>query len=107
MSLPLIKIAAVSCVVGGVALTGPALAAPALPLEAVPFAIPVVDEQDAVEEALEPDVMLPGSQEGNSAPGRPARAGGGGGGGGSGSDEIDALQEAFPSTNWPPSDRKQ
>ena len=52
MSLPLIKIAAVSCVVGGVALTGPALAAPALPLEAVPFAIPVVDEQDAVEEAL-------------------------------------------------------
>ena len=100
MSLPLIKIAAVSCVVGGVALTGPALAVPALPLEAVPFAIPVVDEQDAVEEALEPDVMLPGSQEGNSAPGRPARAGGGG-------DEIDALQEAFPSTNWPQSDRKR
>ena len=105
MSLPLIKIAAVSCVVGGVALAGPALAVPALPLEAVPFAIPVVDEQDAVEEALEPDVMLPGSQEGNSAPGRPARAGGGGGGGGS--DEIDALQEAFPSTNWPQSDRKR
>jgi hypothetical protein len=104
MSLPLIKIAAVSCVVGGVALAGPALAVPALQLEAVPFAIPVVDEQDAVEEALEPDVMLPGSQEGNSAPGRPARAGGGGG---SGSDEIDALQEAFPSTNWPQSDRKQ
>ena len=104
MSLPLIKIAAVSCVVGGVALAGPALAVPALPLEAVPFAIPVVDEQDAVEEALEPDVMLPGSQEGNSAPGRPARAGGGGGGG---SDEIDALQEAFPSTNWPQSDRKR
>jgi len=102
MSLPLIKIAAVSCVVGGVALTGPALAVPALPLEAVPFAIPVVDEQDAVEEALEPDVMLPGSQEGNSAPSRPARAGGGGE-----SDEIDALQEAFPSTNWPQSDRKQ
>jgi len=102
MSLPLIKIAAVSCVVGSVALTGPALAVPALPLEAVPFAIPVVDEQDAVEETLEPDVMLPGSQEGNSAPGRPARAGGGGG-----SDEIDALQEAFPSTNWPQSDRKQ
>ena len=107
MSLPLIKIAAVSCVVGGVALAGPALAVPALPLEAVPFAIPVVDEQDAVEEDLEPDVMLPGSQEGNSAPGRPARAGGGGGGGGSGSDEIDALQEAFPSTNWPQSDRKR
>ena len=107
MSLPLIKIAAVSCVVGGVALAGPALAVPALPLEAVPFAIPVVDEQDAVEEALEPDVMLPGSQEGNSAPGRPARAGGAGGGGGSGSDEIDALQEAFPSTNWPQSDRKR
>ncbi len=40
MSLPLIKIAAVSCVVGGVALAGPALAVPALPLEAVPFAIP-------------------------------------------------------------------
>ena len=107
MSLPLIKIAAVSCVVGGVALAGPALAVPALPLEAVPFAIPIVDEQDAVEEALEPDVMLPGSQEGTSAPGRPARAGGGGGGGGSGSDEIDALQEAFPSTNWPQSDRKR
>ena len=100
MSFALIKAAAVPCVLGGLAFTGQALAVPALPLEPTPFVIHV-GEQTAVEEALEPDVMLPGSQESGGA------AGSSGGDTSSGGDEeINELQRAFPSTNWPPSDRK-
>lgn len=101
MSFPLIKAAAVSCVLSGLAFTGQAFALPAPQLEPAPFVIQVIDEQDAVEEALEPDVMLPGSQEGGNAAG--SRGGGESGGGG---DEVNELQRAFPSTNWPPSDRQ-
>jgi hypothetical protein len=96
-----IKAVVVSCVLGGVAFTGQALAVPALQLEdAASIVIPVVDEQEAVEQFLEPDEYPAGSQE-ESGPGQAPQAESGGGG-----DEIDALQEAFPSTNWPPSDRE-
>ena len=101
MSFPLIKAAAVPCVLGGLAFTGQALAVPALPLEPTPFVIQIIDEQTAVEEALEPDVMLPGSQESGGAAGSR-----GGNAGNEGVDEINEVQRAFPSTNGPPSDRQ-
>lgn len=129
MAYPLIKTtAALVCVVAPLGFAAPALAAPALPLPGATVVIPVIDEETAVEEALEPDVVQPGSQEGikqSPAGGPPVseqeaveqalepeevtptpKASGGGGGDGS-AGEIPALQEAFPSTNWPKSDRKE
>jgi hypothetical protein len=100
-----IKAGAVAFTLGAFAIMGPAQAlSPFSPAGAKALVIEVVDEETAVEEALEPDVMLPGSQEGGEGE-QPAEAGGGGGDGSAG--EIPALEEAFPSTYWPPSDREK
>jgi hypothetical protein len=126
---PLIKTTvAAACVFGPIGLAAPAFAGPALPLPGATLVIPVIDEETAVEEALEPEIVQPGSQEGiRQAPAggppvseqeaveqalepelvtpTPKESGGGGGDGSAG--EIPALQEAFPETNWPESDRRK
>ncbi|MEZ5827302.1 MAG: hypothetical protein R3D30_00240 [Hyphomicrobiales bacterium] len=129
MAYPLSKTtAALVCVVAPLGFAAPALAAPALPLPGATVVIPVIDEETAVEEALEPDVVQPGSGEGIEQPaasGPPvseqeaveqalepeevmkAPKGEGSGGGDGSAGEIPALQEAFPETNWPGSDRKE
>jgi hypothetical protein len=126
MTHPFIKVTAAVFVFAPLGLAVPALAVPALPLPGTSVVIPVIDEETAVEEFLEPDMVPPGSGEGIKEPApsgppvseekaveqflepdetmpTPKESGGGGGDGSAG--EIPALQQAFPSTDWPASDR--
>ncbi|MGH6734967.1 MAG: hypothetical protein ACRECX_02650 [Methyloceanibacter sp.] len=104
MAHSLIKATVAAFAFGAFGLVVPVFAVPLVPLDGTSAVIPIIDEETAVEEALEPDVMLPGSQEGAGGGHPPAESGGGGDGS---AGEIPALEEAFPETNWPPSDRKE
>jgi hypothetical protein len=89
---------AVAFALSGFALTGPAQAVSPLPFNDVAsLAIPVVDEETAVEEMERPDEVPAGSQEEaapkSAAPEAPAE--------GKGDVEEGELQKMFPETNWP------
>jgi hypothetical protein len=101
MPLSLIKTTAAFGLAGGLMLAGHAFAVSLPPPgSSAPFAIPVIDEQEAVEQHLDPEDYPPGSQEGGAANPAPKASDGDGD-----NAEIRELQRAFPSTNWPPSDR--
>lgn len=101
MPVSLIKTTAAFSLAGGLVLAGQAFAVPVPPPgDTVPFVIPVIDEQEAVEQHLDPEEYPPGSQEGRAANPAPGASDDDGG-----NAEIQELQRAFPSTNWPPSDR--
>jgi hypothetical protein len=93
-----IKAGAVACALGGLAFVGPAQAVSPLPFNDIaPLAIPVIDEETAVEEMERPDEVPPGSQEEKApetaAPKAPAE--------GEGDVEEGELQKMFPETDWP------
>jgi hypothetical protein len=99
MAHHLIKAGALALVLGGFAATGQAYALSPLPVDrAAPIAIPVVDEQQQVDEHLNAADM-PAQPEGQ-APERegkePAASGAYGG-----DVEEKELQNMFPSTDWP------
>lgn len=86
------------CALGSLALVGPAQAVAPLPFNDVaPLAIPVIDEETAVEEMERPDEVPAGSQDEaapkSGAPEAPAE--------GEGNVEEGELQKMFPETNWP------
>ena len=98
MHHPLIKAGVVACALGGLAFVGLAQAASPLPFnEFAPLAIPVIDEETAVEEMERPDEVPPGSQDEAAPkaemPKSPAEDGG--------DVEEGELQKMFPETNWP------
>jgi hypothetical protein len=95
----LIKTGALALALGGLAAAGQAYALTPIPVDrTAPFAIPVVDEQQQVDEHLNAADM-PAQPEGQ-APQRevkePAAAGSSGG-----DVEEKELQNMFPSTDWP------
>lgn len=99
MAHHLIKAGALALVLGGFAAAGQAYALSPLPIDrAAPFAVPVVDEQQQVDEHLNADQMPtnpppPAMAERKGEPGNPPN---------DGSDvEIKELQNMFPSTDWP------
>ena len=83
----------------GCAVAGQAYALSPLPVDrAAPIAIPVVDEQQQVDEHLNADQMPtnpppPAMAERRNEPGQPANSGG--------DVEEKELQNMFPSTPWP------
>lgn len=94
----LIKAGAVALALGGLAFVGPAQAVSPLPFNDVAsLAIPVIDEETAVEEMERPDEVPAGSQDEaapkSAAPEAPAE--------GKGDVEEGELQKMFPETNWP------
>jgi len=99
MAHHLIKAGALALVVGGFAVAGQAYALSPLPVDrATPFAVPVVDEQQQVDEHLNADQM-PTQPEGQ-APQREGKDPAAGGTSG-GDVEVQELQNMFPSTDWP------
>ena len=97
----LIKAGATAVVLGCFGLLAPAHAAsPLLLTKAAPLAIPVIDEGTAIEELERPNEVPPGSQEGATPKGNEAPPEEGENPAG---DEVQELQRAFPSTEWPPS----
>ncbi len=98
MSHHLIKAGATALVLGGFAATGQAYALSPLPVDhATPFAIPVVDEQQQVDEHLNADQMPSNSP----APAMAERKGEGQPANSGGDVEEKELQNMFPSTDWP------
>lgn len=94
----LVRAGVIACALGGLAFVGPAQAVSPLPFNDVaPLAIPVIDEETAVEEMERPDEVPPGSQDEAApkaeAPKAPAQ--------GEGDVEEGELQKMFPETNWP------
>ena len=90
----------------GFAFVGPAHAVAPMHFNGVaPLAIQVTDEGTYINEEERPNQVPPGSQErpGEVAPQPQA----GPGYSGSGDAEIEELQRAFPTTEWPPSMRKE
>ncbi|MCJ7528742.1 MAG: hypothetical protein MUO37_11695 [Methyloceanibacter sp.] len=67
-----------------------------------PFVIPVIDETEAVEEHLEPEVVPPGSQEG----GEPERPAAEQPKSDSGDIGLDEVQREYPTEKLPPSGDK-
>jgi hypothetical protein len=101
MPVFLTKATAAFGLAGGFMLASHVFAVPVPPSGSfAPFVIPVIDEQEAVERHLDPGDYPPGSQDGGAANPAPKASDGDGG-----NAEIRELQSAFPSTNWPPSDR--
>lgn len=93
----LLKSGALALVLGGLTAAGQAYAFTPLPIElASPLAIPVVDEQQQVDEHLNADQMPT-----NPPPATVERKGEGQAGNGGGDVEIKELQNMFPSTPWP------
>ncbi len=98
MAHHLIKAGALALVLGGLAAAGQAFALSPLPVNrATPFAVPVVDEQQQVDEHLNADQMpsnppAPAMAE-RKGEGQPANSGG--------DVEEKELQNMFPSTDWP------
>ena len=99
MTQNFIKAGALAIVLVGFGAAGQAYAFTPLPLDrAAPFAVPVVDEQQQVDEHLNADEMPtnpppPAMAERRGEPGQPANGGG--------DVEIKELQNMFPSTPWP------
>ena len=88
----------------GFTFAGSAQAAPLVSLhQAAPLTIKAADEGTYIKEEERPNQVTPGSQEGaGEAPKYVAPSGGGD----SSAGEVPELQRAFPSTDWPPSMRK-
>jgi len=88
----------------GFTFAGSAQAAPLVSLhQAAPLTIRAADEGTYIKEEERPNQVTPGSQEGaGEAPKYVAPSGGGD----SSAGEVPELQRAFPSTDWPPSMRK-
>jgi hypothetical protein len=102
-----IKAGAALVGLAGFTFAGSAQAVAPIPLNDVaPLAIPVTDEGTYVNEEERPNQVPPASQEhpenGEVAPQPEAGAGGQG----SGDAEVQELQRAFPSTEWPPNVRR-
>ena len=99
----------VACALGLFGLAGFANAAsPLAALHGAPILIPVIDENTAVEEHLEPEVVPPGSQEDSAEPKKeepvekaPKKAEPESGA----DDDVGAqeIQEQFPTEKYPPS----
>jgi hypothetical protein len=87
----------------GLTFVGPAQAVPVVSLhQAAPLAITAADEGAYIKEEERPNQVTPGSQEGaGEAPKYVAPSGGGD----SSAGEVQELQRAFPTTEWPPSMR--
>jgi len=87
----------------GLTFAGSAQAVPVAYLhQAAPLTIKVADEGTYIKEEERPNQVTPGSQEGaGEAPKYVAPSGGGD----SSAGEVQELQRAFPSTEWPPSMR--
>ena len=88
----------------GFTFAGSAEAAPLVSLhQAAPLTIKAADEGTYIKEEERPNQVTPGSQEGaGEAPKYVAPSVGGD----SSAGEVPELQRAFPSTDWPPSMRK-
>src|SRR5262245_23991802 len=70
--------------------------------QAAPLTIKVTDEGNYIKEEERPNQVAPGSQEGN-ATGEEPKYAAPAGGADSNAGEVQELQRAFPSTDWPPS----
>jgi hypothetical protein len=107
MTHHLTKVAGALFALAGFAFVGHAQALSPLHLKDVTVAIPAVDEETAIEQLERPNEVPPGSQGGSGpksvAPEPDAAAHNGEG---SSAGEVQELQRAFPSTEWPPSMRK-
>jgi hypothetical protein len=89
----------------GFTFAGSAQAAPLVSLhQAAPLTIKVTDEGTYIKEEEQPNKVAPGSQEGSGAGEEPKYVAPGGGGDSS-AGEVQELQRAFPTTEWPPSMR--
>ncbi|HZP09057.1 hypothetical protein [Methyloceanibacter sp.] len=98
MSHHLLKLGALALALGGLAAAGQAYAfSPLASDRASPAVIPVVDEQQQVDEHLNADQMPTNPPQ----PATAERKGEGQSGNGGGDVEIKELQNMFPSTPWP------
>lgn len=102
----LIRTGAALVGLAGLAIVGPAHAVAPMPFNGIaPLLIQVTDEGTYINEEERPNQVPPGSQErpGEVAPQPQASPGYSG----SGDAEIQELQRAFPTTEWPSSMRKE